>query len=231
MVLSAGFAAAAADDEPVVVEMFLSQSCKLSPPAAAYMTELQKRPDLVVLSWHVDYWDLLSNGKAGRWKDTFSLSDSAVRQRIYNRKVRGRGTVFTPQAIVNGAGSVVGSKRRDLEALVRLAPAVQDNSEIAFSAAAGAPLKVSIKSAGGVREAFVVKFRDFAATRITGGDNVGVEFREPNVVQELVRLGTVGAHREEFSVPAPGPGWGCAILLQERGQGAITAAKYCPETR
>jgi hypothetical protein len=220
-------ASAASAEMPVVVELFVSQACKESPKAASHLADLSTRPDLVVLTWHVDYWNVLSNRKHGRWKDPFARPEFAVRQRIYNRQIRDRGSVYTPQAVVNGAGTTVGSKAKQLAEMIEDADVVQRPADISFDVR-GDSMTISTRSAGETREAFLVRFHDMGGTQITGGDNAGVFFREPNVVTELVRLGYVNHSTRTYTVKAPAPGMGCAVLIQERGQGAITAAKYCP---
>ena len=49
---------------PVIVEYFTSQGCSSCPPADVYASELSKRPDVLPLAYHVDYWDYIG------WKDT-----------------------------------------------------------------------------------------------------------------------------------------------------------------
>src|SRR5262249_28092235 len=51
---------------PIVVELFTSQGCNTCPPADAFLAELAARPDLLALSFHVDYWDYIG------WKDPFA---------------------------------------------------------------------------------------------------------------------------------------------------------------
>src|SRR5258708_4284994 len=87
-----------------VIELFTSQSCSSCPPADRLLVELARDPSLVVLSWHVDYWDNLG------WKDTFSLPASSARQRAYGA-ARGDRQIYTPQVVVSGASQVVGSDR------------------------------------------------------------------------------------------------------------------------
>ena len=72
---------------PIVVELFTSQSCYSCPPAEAYLGELAKRDDIIALEHHVDYWDQLVYGSAGRWKDTFSSPEATERQQRYNRRI------------------------------------------------------------------------------------------------------------------------------------------------
>lgn len=215
-------------ESPIVVEMFLSQACKQCPPAAAQAIELSKRPDLIVLSWHIDYWNLLANKKHGRWKDPYSSAEFAGRQRIYNRKIRDRTTVFTPQAIISGAGSAVGSKAEAIDEIITLSRRLQRATEFHF-ARNGNILTVTVDmDSTPYHDVVLVNFKDFAVTEIKGGDNAGMTFREPNVVTGMTRLGAIAHRSETFNVPAPGEGMGCAVLVQERQQGAILAASYCP---
>ena len=62
-------------DGPWAVELFTSQGCNSCPPADAFLGKLAKLPDIVALSFHVDYWDYIG------WKDPFSSPEAAARQR------------------------------------------------------------------------------------------------------------------------------------------------------
>lgn len=80
---------------PTVVELFQSQGCSSCPPAAANVSAVSDRPDVLALSFAVDYWDRLG------WKDTFSKPAWTARQYAYARAM-GRDGVYTPQVVVNG---------------------------------------------------------------------------------------------------------------------------------
>jgi hypothetical protein len=84
--LSVGFmAAAGAETRPVVLELFTSQGCSSCPPAEVIANELAQRPNVLPLSFHVDYWDGLG------WRDRYSLASATERQRVYARtSQRGR---------------------------------------------------------------------------------------------------------------------------------------------
>src|SRR5581483_3518730 len=90
-----------------VLELFTSQGCSSCPPADALAGRLSTDPGLLVLSFHVDYWDDLG------WKDSFSSQQSTDRQYQYARALR-QQTVFTPQLIVNGRRSLVGSQENEV---------------------------------------------------------------------------------------------------------------------
>ena len=114
--------ASGAANSPVVAELFTSQSCSSCPPAEKLFAELAERPDLIVLEWHVDYWDRLVHGRAGAWKDPYSSADYTKRQRQYNRTLRGTTGVYTPQAVVNGRYETVGNRPGEVSKLLSAAP-------------------------------------------------------------------------------------------------------------
>jgi hypothetical protein len=226
----------AADDEdaarPIVVEMFLSQSCKSSPPAADVLAELAARPDVVALAWHVDYWDQFAAQEVGPWVDPYARPAFVERQKAYNARIRGRPVVFTPQAVIDGFISVVGSQRLAIERRIVEARFYDEKARprppsLELEEADGGMIRTRIDHVGAPYDALLVKFRPSVVTEVEGGDNAGVVFREANVVRAVA---TLAADREgpgEFSFEAPPNGIGCAVLVQERGHGRIVAARYC----
>lgn len=77
-----------------VLEVFTSQGCPACPKANTFARKMADNPDILVLSYSVDYWDYFG------WKDTFSKPEFAIRQHDYARQFKGR--VYTPQMVVNG---------------------------------------------------------------------------------------------------------------------------------
>jgi hypothetical protein len=89
---------------PVVVELFTSQSCSSCPPADKILKELSKQHNIIALGCHVTYWNHL------QWKDTLSNEFCTDRQRAY-KKISNRPSIFTPEMLINGEHSLIGSRR------------------------------------------------------------------------------------------------------------------------
>lgn len=94
---------------PAIVELFTSEGCSSCPPADKLIGRAQSsfNDKTIVLSYHVDYWDRLG------WKDPYSKSVFSERQRAYANHLN-ESTVYTPQIIVNGEKSFVGSDQNAL---------------------------------------------------------------------------------------------------------------------
>lgn len=208
---------------PVVVELFTSQSCSSCPPAEANLRDLAKRSDIIALEWHVDYWDQLQHGRAGKWKDPFSSPAHTARQRAYNLALRGRRAVYTPQVIINGAAEVVGSKRNEIRDLIDRAAASKARIEAKRSED-----HIMFSLAGPEAEVILVRFQKSAMTRVRGGENQGHELAEVNVVTSFKKIGAIENGHAEFTVKIPETGDGCALLVQEPNTGAIRGGAYCP---
>jgi hypothetical protein len=80
---------------PAVVELYTSEGCSSCPPADRWLSRLKAEPGVVVLAFHVDYWDRLG------WKDRFA-SPAYTQRQAQQQAVSGARFSYTPQVIVNG---------------------------------------------------------------------------------------------------------------------------------
>jgi hypothetical protein len=103
---------ALAEPPRAVVELFTSQGCSSCPPADELLVEFSRQPDIVALSLPVNYWDYLG------WKDTLAHVAFTERQKAYAHS-RSDRQVFTPQMIVNGKKSSIGSDRVQIEKAIQ----------------------------------------------------------------------------------------------------------------
>lgn len=214
---------------PVVVEIFISQACSSCVPAVKLFPDLAERDDVVALSWHVDYWNML-NTKNGRWADPYSDAAYTTRQKKYNMRIRNRSSVYTPQAVIDGAWETIGSSEEKIEDLIDKAAAQEDRTAIAARRAGDrVAFDVGESEAGG--NAFLVTFKKQAITPIPRGENAGRTFDEVNIVTGLRPLGVVLRRGATLSAEPPGEGEGCALLVQTPGEMRVVAAAYCPSAR
>jgi hypothetical protein len=221
------------DGTPVVVELFTSQSCYSCPPAEAKLAELAQRDGVVALEHHVDYWDSLVYGSAGRWEDPFSSPDATERQRAYNAAIPGRGHSYTPQMIVDGVYEAVGSRDGEVNAAIRDARN-GDTPRLAVSASAvGARgLKVTVSgSPAGDRPAgiWLVRYLREHTTRVTHGENHGKTLTGRNIVREMTRIGEWRGGEVVIDLDAApaDAAHGCAVIVQPDGPGPVYGAAYC----
>jgi hypothetical protein len=171
-------AVARAADRPVVVELFTSQGCSSCPPANAFLNELaHDRADVLPLAFHVTYWDRLG------WKDPFSLEAATERQDVYGHRF-GDGS-YTPEIVVDGASSHVGSDRREVGSAI-------DQAKRQSSAAAslsvtrdGGKLLIDIGAGTGNGRLLLIGFDHSHQTSIRRGENSGRTLEEANVVRSI----------------------------------------------
>jgi hypothetical protein len=211
--------AARAVPRPAVVELYTSQGCSSCPPADALLGELKSHANVLALAFHVGYWDELG------WSDRFALPYADQRQSRYARALK-LSSVFTPQLVVDGQRSFVGSDRGSiLPALTAersgVAIAIQpDGAALRIDVAAGAP---------GVAtgDVLLLALLPEAQTAIGRGENGGRTLREFNIVRASFPLGTWDGSAHRYSLPRsslPADASMVAVLLQQTDQRSILGA-------
>jgi hypothetical protein len=203
---------------PVVVELYTAQGCSSCPPADALLGELAARPDVLALAFHVDYWDSIG------WRDSFAIPQAVLRQRRYIETLK-LASAFTPQTIIDGRGSFVGSDRRRIAAAIT---ARSDGIPVMLEII-GADLRVSITETD-THERYdvnLIAYLPRASTAVGRGENGGRVLEEFNIVRQFRDLGAWQGHQAQFQVPLkslPPDATRVAVLLQRAGQGSIDGA-------
>jgi hypothetical protein len=203
---------------PAVVELYTSQGCSSCPPADAVLGELAQMPNVIALAFHVDYWDNIG------WPDHFALAGAVQRQRRYVETL-GLSSAFTPQAVVDGRRSFVGSnKSRIVAALVE----PRDTIPITLELARGVlTVTVPERLDRSGYEVSLAAYLPQAQTRVGRGENSGRTLTEFNIVRQFRTLGPWNGRQAVFRVPLdamPADATRVAILLQRAEQGPIAGS-------
>jgi len=172
-------------------------------------------PDVLVLSFHVTYWDDLG------WKDPFSTTAATERQYGYARSLQQR-SVFTPQLVIDGVQSLVGSAGVVPGAVARAAAAGLAVHG-ALQARADGALEVSLEGPAMGAEVWEIRYVRHASTRVPGGENTGRTLETRNDVTSVRNLGRFAPGKLTLP-PLKLPDDGIAVLVQELDQGRIVGA-------
>jgi hypothetical protein len=183
--LALGCAAAPASAEvKSVIELFTSQGCSSCPAADRLLGEYAARPDVLALSYNVDYWDYLG------WKDTLANPDNAQRQRDY---AAGRGEdsgVYTPQAVVNGSVDVVGNSRNAIDAALGSGTAALVVPITLTTAGDTVTVNVGAAPTGTPHATlWLVMYTRSVTVPIGRGENSGKALTYTDVVRKLIPVG------------------------------------------
>jgi hypothetical protein len=214
---------AAAQDTPVVIELFTSQGCSSCPPADALLTELAGHEGVIALALHVDYWDYLG------WKDDFGRPGNTARQRAY-AKSEHRRSIFTPEMIVQGSERVKGhDSARVLKEIAR-AQQRPAGADLKLERE-GDTLRIHLAPNGaevGPADVHLVRFKPSVDVAIEAGENAGHSFTYTNIVTDWETIArwnggeTVDMRYEGLE---EGP---VAVIVQRAKMGPVVAAGTAP---
>ena len=167
---------------PVVVELFTSEGCSSCPPADSVLARLD-REGVIVLGEHVDYWDSLG------WKDRFSSPLFSSRQQDYGNSMHS-GTIYTPQAVINGEKEVLGSDARAISRAVSDAgrkPRAQ--VDLRLTATQTIAIQVGKLPPGSSKaEVLLAVTEGGLESSVSAGENDGHKLRHAAVVRSLSKL-------------------------------------------
>jgi hypothetical protein len=195
--LAVAFSPAMAGERPILVELFTSEGCSSCPPADALLAELAARPDLLALSFHVDYWDRLG------WKDPYSSPAATQRQQRYAGLLR-LDTVYTPQIVVDGKWQAVGSDRADVEQA--LGSARRDLRQVPVTLTLDhGNAKIALGPGGdGVSASVVlIGFDRRHVDAVARGENAGHTLTHADVVRSIEEVGKFDGRAGAIETPLP----------------------------
>jgi hypothetical protein len=205
--------AAVAGPKHSVVELYTSQGCSSCPPADAIAGRLTTDADVLVLSFHVNYWDELG------WKDSFSSQASTDRQYAYARSL-GERSVFTPQLIVNGTRSVVGSQEGAVQHALTASEQERFPVQANLEKQADGSFQLMLAGPALRGDVWEVRYVRHALTRIGGGENGGRSLETFNNVTRIRRLGAFNPGTLKLDT-LTGADDGIAVLVQAPESGKI----------
>jgi len=191
---------------PVVVELFTSEGCSSCPPADELLMRLETTQpvagaEILALGEHVDYWDHLG------WRDSFSSGEFSRRQSTYDEQVFHRGSIYTPQMVVDGREELLGSDADAALAAVKKAvgrtqPRVgvsldlkRDADVIVVSVRVAASSQARLS---GDAEVLVALTQDGVESSVRAGENSGRRLRHGGVVRSLESMGRLRAGEERW---------------------------------
>ena len=209
----------AAEDQPVVVELFTSQGCASCPPADRLLGQLADKPGVIALALHVDYWDYIG------WPDAFADPRFTLRQKAYAHG-SGERMIYTPQLVVAGADRIVGSR------VMEVADAISVHDDMVQpvrveAVRQGGTVRIEARMADGAaaRDLLVqlVSYDPHERVAIKGGENAGAVLDYVNIVQGWHVLGEWDG-QVVWSGEAALDDGPAAVIVQEPGPGRILGA-------
>lgn len=208
-----------------VVELFTSQGCSSCPPADVLLEKYVKAPNVVALSYSVDYWDYLG------WRDTYGKKANSERQRNYAR-ARGDGSVYTPQAVVNGLEHMNGASQYKINTKIKETKQRLNSKLINLKVSEIESGKIRIWSDDTVATQGVVLWmvwvKDKANVAIRRGENRGRTIAYHNIVLGVEKVADFSKGGVDLTVARdkimPKDGKHCIFLAQVGASGPVLGA-------
>ena len=167
----------------VLLELFTSQGCSSCPPADKLVSSLaQADSNLVVVSFHVDYWDRLG------WKDIYSNHDYTARQQQFEQTLHTK-YVYTPQAVVQGQYEMTGSNQPGILNAVKVVSEEDNNINIGIEPSMN-DRSVSVsykldKKLPAACQIYAVLVQNKVMTSVTRGENSGRQLSGYHVARSM----------------------------------------------
>jgi hypothetical protein len=185
----------------VLLELFTSQGCSSCPPADALLAEYASAHNerIIPLSFHVDYWNRLG------WADPFSNKIFSERQYWYSEHLP-KGSVYTPQLILNGEKEVVGNNRKSVNSLVQQELMAQHKETIEVNDISidknAVHFHYRSTNINKDQQLNIALVQKQATTPIKAGENDGVTITNHNIVRSFVTKELHSNGEGSVSIPA-----------------------------
>ncbi len=231
LVLAATPSIAQDEERLTVIELFTSQGCSSCPPADAALRSMRDRPNILTLSWAVDYWDRLG------WEDTFALPNHMKRQTAYSKRF-GRGGIYTPQMVFDGIIQAIGSQHSAIKESIELAKTADHINVTPVLDHRGDKISLSLPSTEDLDDMVSIRvvwyLRD-AEVDISRGENEGRRLHYTNVVRGSDIVMDWKGNNETIELDletglAAGADHVAVLLQQGYGHGPIIGAATMPLT-
>lgn len=214
-----------------VLELFTSQGCSSCPSADRLMGSYNTKENVIVLSFHVDYWDRLG------WKDPYSSKEYTKRQYDYASALH--SDVYTPQLVVNGESEMIGSDANKISDAIDKALAEQPEATVSINSVkfendrlpdgqgkAIINFDVSGKTGNAVLNIALVQKQ--TSTNVKAGENGGATLTNYNVVTNFKTINRVADGSNEATIDMPSSpdlnNLSVVLYLQQKKGNKITAA-------
>jgi hypothetical protein len=167
-----------------VLELYSSEGCSSCPPAEDFVNGISDDDKMVVLAFHVDYWDEIG------WPDRFASPRWTARQHARSP------SLYTPELMLDGR-----EVRGALD--VRTEPAAAQ-LELVLDGT-----KATLRAQGG-RRLYLAVTESQLVVHVGAGENRGRTLRHDHVVREL--YGPFDAAHPAVQTLSLAPGWNRAHL-------------------
>jgi hypothetical protein len=187
--------ASSASDHPHLVELYSSEGCSSCPPAERWMSSLLKRPDIVGLQFHVDYWD------DAAWRDPYSQHAFTERQEALARRDHGN-QIYTPQILIDGH-NWQGWGTQDIPAVAATGSPMLELQADAASDGTHVQLNATATGTDAARDykLFVALTENDLVQDVRGGENRGIRMHHDQVVRAFA--GPLGFPRAQTTLHSP----------------------------
>jgi hypothetical protein len=183
---------------------------------------LAQRPDIVALSFHIDYWDYIG------WKDRFATRETTARQRAYARTLRQK-YIYTPEMVVDGRVHQPGINDGQIESM--LADARRQSTvrtTPALKRMADGSLRIALDTAKieGPTDVTLFVYDRRHATPVQHGENEGRRLDNFNVVRHFEIVSRWNGAQAHWTVPTNRfqPDQGLAVIVQQSDHGPVLGA-------